>query len=613
MGVVIGLSRWTDQIGLFHRMATNMSQQAANRRDFLLRSAGMVAAASAMGTGMVACGGSDATPAQFAYGVASGDPLADRVILWTHARMPNSSADVPLTWQISKTTSFDSIVASGSITSTAAKGYANKVDATGLSAGSVYYYRFLDTTNTPSAVGTTRTLPTSSVSSVKFAVFSCALYAEGYFNTYDAAAKSGAQYAIHLGDYIYEYGAGATEFGNIATPPGRTPVPTNDIVSLDDYRARYAQYRSDPNLQAAHAAMPWITVWDDHEFANNAWVDGAENHDPATQGSWTARKAAAAQAYHEWLPIRTPDASNLLKIYRRFDFGNIFTLHMLDTRIEGRAKQYDGYGDADGGLTRYATALTSGTDATHPMMSTTQQSWLTSGTAASTATWQILGNQDIMSRFWFPANILQASAALLADPTNPAYQSAVQSAITDYLTAKATFAAGGASALTATQTALLDTSKNPLLPYNLDSWDGYPLQREAILQTIKAQGKQLVTLSGDSHNAWFAKVTTLAGDEVGFEFAGTSVSSPGFESVGLGALASSLDGTAVSPVNGSGLGLVNDLGYADTIRRGYLLMTASTTDVKGEYVFVSTVKSTTYVASVGKTVTVTTAGSVSYA
>lgn len=596
----------------FSQMATNMSQQTANRRDFLLKSAGMVAATSVVGTVLVACGGSEATPAQFAYGVASGDPLADRVILWTHARVPNSSADVALTWQVSKTISFDSIVASGSITSTASKGFTNKVDATGLASGNVYYYRFLDATITSSPVGTTRTLPASNVASVKYAVFSCALYAEGYFNAYDAAAKSGAQYAIHLGDYIYEYGAGPTEFGNSSTPPGHIPVPTTDIVSLDDYRARYAQYRSDPNLQAAHAAMPWIAIWDDHEFANNAWIDGAENHNPATQGSWAARKAVAAQAYHEWLPIRTPDASNLLKIYRRFDFGNIFTLHMLDTRIEGRAKQYDAYGDIDGGLTRYATALATGADASHPMMSTTQQNWLTSGTAASTATWQILGNQDIMSRFWFPANILQASAAALASPTE-ANMATVQASVTDYLTAKATRAAAGTNALDATQTALLDTTRNPLLPYNLDSWDGYPLQREAILQTIKAQGKKLVTLSGDSHNAWFANVTTLTGDQVGFEFAGTSVSSPGFESVGLGTLASSLDGSAVAQVNGSGLGLVNDLGYADTTRRGYLLMTATSNEVKGEYVYVSTVKSTTYVASVGKTVTVTAAGNVAYA
>jgi alkaline phosphatase D len=309
------------------------------------------------------------------------------------------------------------------------------------------------------------------------------------------------------------------------------------------------------------------------------------------------------------MPIRTPDVDNLFKIYRRFDFGNIFTLHMVDTRIEGRDRQYDSYGDADGGITRYVTALTTGTDATHRMMSTTQQNWLTSGMAASTATWQIMGNQDIMARMWFPGSILQAQANATVSPT-PANQQAVMQSISDFLTAKATPAAYR----TPTQAYLVSTSTNPRLPYNLDSWDGYPIQRETILQTIKAQGKKLITLSGDSHNAWFTHVTTLAGDKVGFEFAGSSVTSPGFESAGLGGLASALDGTAVAPgVQGTGLGLIDDLNYADTMRRGYLLMTATSAAVTGEFVFVDTIQSKTYVAATGKTVTVNATGTVSYA
>jgi alkaline phosphatase D len=576
-----------------------------NRRNFLLQSAGAVAAVTTTGTALVGCGGSDTLPAEYKYGVASGDPLADRVILWTYAKIPNSNVNVLLTWQVSTSMSFDGIVASGSVSSSVDTAFTAKVDATGLTAGNTYYYRFLDQIGASSPVGTTRTLPAESAASVKFAVFSCTLYSAGYFNAYDAAAKSGAQYAIHLGDYIYEYGSDPTKFGNgDAVALGRVTGFANDIVSLDDYRTRYALYRSDPNLQALHAAMPWITVWDDHEFANNAWVDGAENHNSSTQGNWSTRKAIAARAYHEWMPIRTLDATNLLKIYRRFDFGNIFTLHVVDTRIEGRDKQYDSYGDADGGIGRYVAALTSGTDSNHHMMSTTQQDWLTSGMAASTAAWQILGNQDIMARMWFPASVLQAYATAAINPTG------VATAINDYLTAKGTRALAGAGALTPTQIALLAA---PKIPYNLDAWDGYPIQRETILQTIKAQGKKLITLSGDSHNAWFANVTTLAGDKVGVEFAGSSVTSPGFESAGLGGLASSLDGTAVTPgVQGSGLGLVDDLNYADTTRRGYLLMTATSASVKGEYVFVDTIKSKTYLAVIGKTVTVTNAGAVTY-
>jgi alkaline phosphatase D len=216
----------------------------------------------------------------------------------------------------------------------------------------------------------------------------------------------------------------------------------------------------------------------------------------------------------------------------------------------------------------------------------------------------VLGNQDIMGRMWIPANVLQAA-------TNPATATPIVGA---YLDAKFTLATRGAPALTPTQTALLDTTKNPLLPYNLDSWDGYPLQREAVLQTIKAQGKKLVALSGDSHNAWFNHLTTLSGTRVGVEFAGASVTSPGFESAGLGSLASSLDGSVVAAgAQGSGLGLITDLNYADTIRRGYLLLTVTAADVKGEYVFVDTVKSTTYHATIGKTITVTSGGTITYA
>jgi len=592
-----------------------------SRRDFLVKSVS-AAASLAVGGTLTACSSDTPAASEFNYGVASGDPLADRVILWTHARIPGSSDAVGLTWQVAADSGFATLVGSGRVSATEASGHTAKVDAAGLAAGTAYFYRFVDDAGVVSPVGTTRTLPDASAASVKLAVFSCTLYSEGLFNAYDAAAKSDAQYAIHLGDYIYEYGSDPAKFGNAdAIALGRVTSPANDTVSLSDYRTRYALYRSDPNLQALHARMPWITIWDDHEFANNAFVSGAENHDPATQGDWSVRKQNAAQAYHEWLPIRTPDPSNLLKIYRRFDFGTLLSLHMLDTRIEGRVQQYAHYGDPAGtpgyqyadyvaGLTPVAGVFP---DAARTMISATQQSWLASGLAASTATWQVLGNQDIMGRMWIPASVLNAQTTAGAAPT-PANLQAVQTAISDYLTAKATRAQAGAGALTPTQTALLNTTVNPRLPYNLDGWDGYPINREAVLQTAKAQGKRLVVLSGDSHNAWFNDLTTLAGEKVGVEFAGSSVTSPGFESAGLGGLASSLDGSVLgSSAVGAGLGLIDDLNYADTIRRGYLLLTVTGANVKGEYLFVSTVKSSAYAASIGRTITVAASGGVSYA
>jgi alkaline phosphatase D len=590
-----------------------------SRRKFMINTTATAAAAVTVSLAGCSSSSSSAGPApKFAFGVASGDPLADRVILWTHAKATDSNATIPLTWQVATDAAFINIVASGRVDATESNGFTAKVDATGLNAGTDYFYRFIGDQNTFSPAGITRTLPAASATSVKFAVFSCSLYSEGFFNAYDAAAKSDAQFALHLGDYIYEYGAGVNQYGNTnAAALGRVAVPATDIVSLADYRARYAQYRSDPNLQAVHAKMPFITVWDDHEFANNAYVGGAENHKAATQGDWNQRKAIASKAYHEWLPIRTPDPANLLKIYRSFDFGNLFSLHMLDTRIEGRDQQYDSFGDADGGIGRYITAITPNaggvtTDSARKMISSTQQTWLASQMNASRATWQIVGNQDIMAKMWIPFSVAQYFGGATANPTLGA------AAIQTYLAAKAKRAAAGAATLNANEAALLNPSQNPRLPFNLDSWDGYPSQREAILQTVKAQGKKLVVLSGDSHNGWFTSLTTLSGERVGFEYAGASVTSTGFESAGLGGLASSLDGSALVPqlgnaAIGAGLGLIDDLNYSDTIRRGYLIMTVTPTAVKGEYVYVSTVKTTAYTTLVGRTITVNATGGVTYA
>jgi alkaline phosphatase D len=590
-----------------------------SRRKFMINTTATAAAAVTVSLAGCSSSSSSAGPApKFAFGVASGDPLADRVILWTHAKATDSNATIPLTWQVATDAAFINIVASGRVDATESNGFTAKVDATGLNAGTDYFYRFIGDQNTFSPAGITRTLPAASATSVKFAVFSCSLYSEGFFNAYDAAAKSDAQFALHLGDYIYEYGAGVNQYGNTnAAALGRVAVPATDIVSLADYRARYAQYRSDPNLQAVHAKMPFITVWDDHEFANNAYVGGAENHKAATQGDWNQRKAIASKAYHEWLPIRTPDPANLLKIYRSFDFGNLFSLHMLDTRIEGRDQQYDSFGDADGGIGRYITAITPNaggvtTDSARKMISSTQQTWLASQMNASRATWQIVGNQDIMAKMWIPFSVAQYFGGATANPTLGA------AAIQTYLAAKAKRAAAGAATLNANEAALLNPSQNPRLPFNLDSWDGYPSQREAILQTVKAQGKKLVVLSGDSHNGWFTSLTTLSGERVGFEYAGASVTSTGFESAGLGGLASSLDGSALVPqlgnaAIGAGLGLIDDLNYSDTIRRGYLIMTVTPTAVKGEYVYVSTVKATAYTTLVGRTITVNANGGVTYA
>jgi alkaline phosphatase D len=294
------------------------------------------------------------------------------------------------------------------------------------------------------------------------------------------------------------------------------------------------------------------------------------------------------------MPIRTPDLSDLFKIYRKFDFGTLFTLHMVDTRIEGRTRQaYAWYGDPfDPRVQPYAWADYSAgltpvggiyPDAANKMMSDTQFAWLTGNINSSSKAWQIIGNQDIMAKLWYPVSVVAANAQ------GP---SAFQTAVGTYLARKAGDPA--------------NTAADVKVPINMDSWDGYPINRELLLRTIQGTGKKLVVLSGDSHNAWFNDLRTLDGStKVGVEFATTSVTAPGYESAGLGELAPYIDGSAVaSGLNGTRAGLIDDVNYVETKRRGYLLMTVTATAVKGEYVFVDSIRSKSYAASVDKTITV---------
>lgn len=550
----------------------------SSRRNFVIRMASVAAVLGSSGA-LSACGGSDSVQpgevAAFNYGVASGDPLADRVILWTHAKT-SSDQPVLLVWQMAADASFSLLAASGTTTATADTGFTAKVDATGLAANTEYFYRFVAPNNAVSPVGRTRTLPVGDVAEVKLAVFSCSDYPAGYFNAYDAATSSGAQFALHLGDYIYEYKDGVYPPATSAVA-ARISAPANEIVTLADYRARHALHKADPYAKALHARMPMIAIWDDHEFANNAWMDGAENHNPLTQGSWAARKAIASSVYHEWMPIRSPDPANLLKIYRSFDFGNLLSLHMLDTRIIGREHQPDRTFDAQGRDIADPAFLPYAFNRSKQMMGSTQQTWLDTQMTASKATWQILGNQTVMARIVLPASVLAANLSTAS--------------VTAYLTAKGT----PAQLRTSAQNDLLDPAKNPKISYNFDSWEGYTDQREQVLASAakqKAAGKKFAVLSGDSHNAWFNKLTLRDGTQVGAEFAGMSVTSSGFEGVFPPSVfpPATLAATIKS--------MVDDISYFDSSRRGYMLITVTPAQVKGDYIYVSSVTSSSYTTAV---------------
>ena len=270
---------------------------------------------------------------RFQHGVASGDPLMDRIILWTRctpAESASSATSLQVEWWISTNQSGKNPVASGVASAQPIHDYCVKVDATGLSADTNYYYGFTND-GVNSRIGQTRTLPTATTDHIRLAVTSCANYPQGYFNAYRQIADTNNLHAVLcLGDYLYEYGN--TEYGD-GEPLNRVPEPNKEIVSLTDYRERHAQHKAESDLQDAHARHPWIVTWDDHESANNSWTGGAENHNPDKgEGAWSTRKAAAIKSYYEWMPVRELPSG----LFRNFRFGNLVDLIMLDTRLEGR-------------------------------------------------------------------------------------------------------------------------------------------------------------------------------------------------------------------------------------------------------------------------------------
>ena len=536
--------------------------------------------AAALGTlPLAACGGGDddAPAVQFAHGVASGDPLADRVILWTRVTPPaDFSAEIPVQWEVASDAAFASIVARGELRTSAARDYTVKVDATGLKPATAYHYRFKAFEAT-SPTGRTRTLPTGSVAQVKLAVFSCANYPAGYFNVYaDAARRGDLDATVHLGDYIYEYGQGGYASGNAAAL-SRLSQPANEILSLADYRTRHAQYRTDADLQALHAAAPMIAVWDDHEIANDTWMNGAENHQ-AAEGSFATRKAVALQAYHEWMPTRNaqPDV-----IYRSFAFGNLLALHMLDTRVVGRDAQVD-YAAffKPGGFDAAGFTAAVGNPA-RQLLGTAQTQWLQQQMAASSATWQMLGQQVLMGRMNIPAPILMETLQPGSGVTVSRYAAIVAKA----RTAPAT--------LTPEEQAIL---AQPSIPYNLDAWDGYQAARETVLGMARAMNKNLVVLSGDTHNAWASELNDMNGNPVGVEFATSSVSSPGFEEY--------LPNENPATLSAALLQLVEPLKYCDTARRGYMVVTATATECRAQWVYVNTITSGQFTTSAETTLAV---------
>ncbi|GIV34785.1 MAG: alkaline phosphatase D [Chitinophagales bacterium] len=312
--------------------------------------------------------------APFYHGVASGDPLPDAVIIWTRVTVEDVSATV--SWKVSQDTLFTTLVANGTATTDASRDYTVKVDVTGLQPATYYYYQF-EHNGRKSLIGRTKTAPAGNNTHIRFAVVSCSDYESGYFNAYEHIMyRNDIDAVLHLGDYIYEYATDGLT-GNI---PGRVTDPPHEIITLDDYRARYSHYRLDPQLRGLHQQYPFITTWDDHETANNSWVGGAENHDPNTEGDWFVRKANGKQAYFEWLPVRESTVDPL-RIYRKLNYGKLADLLVLDTRLEGRDQQ----------------STTTNQDPNRTILGQDQYNWLTANLSDTTTVWKIVAQQVMMA------------------------------------------------------------------------------------------------------------------------------------------------------------------------------------------------------------------------
>lgn len=501
----------------------------------------------AFGAGALAIPGAAAAIAArgFTHGVASGEPSQNSVLLWTRYV---SARDTMLHAEVSESPSFERVVDGGSVTASAEHDHTAKLTATGLQPGRWYYYRFRAANGDVSPVGRTRTLPDGPVGRFGLGVFSCSNLPFGWFNAYaHAAVRDDLDVMVHLGDYLYEYQRGRYP-AESASLPGRLIDPASEIIQLADYRLRHAAYLADPDLCRLRQSFPLIAMWDDHESANNSWIGGAENHQPATEGAWAVRKAAAARAYREWLPVADSD-------YQEYRIGDLATIFRPETRLTGRTIEHTLAEAAAGADLKAAlTAFRDGPwqDPSATIMGLDQERRLAEGlrrSAADGVRWQVLAQQVLMGSVFTPPEAV------------------------DWLGPNA-----DARSKTHRQIELIASSLN--LPENLDSWDGYPAARSRLLKSAQDANANLVVLSGDTHNCW-AYDLDQGGAPAGVELAGQSVTSPGLESE-----------IPVSPSDAEQAVMRRNpaLKWANFERRGYLSVEITPSHVTGEWNFLETIR-----------------------
>lgn len=480
----------------------------------------------------------------FQHGVASGDPLSDRVILWSRVTPPDhakSRERVEVRYVVATDPRLKRVVLRGRTVTSAARDFTVNVDAIGLRPNTTYYYRFA-AEDSKSPVGRTKTLPLGRTERLRMAVVSCSNHAYGYFNAYGRIAqRADLDLVMHLGDYLYEYGAG--QYGSV-----RTPEPPTEMVSLADYRARHAQYKRDADSQAMHRQHPMVAIWDDHETANNAWKDGAENHQPATEGIWAARVAAALQAYYEWMPVRQVDSANPRRNNRSYAYGDLADLIMLEERLGARSQQLEGTISTPFGLAFTQTGAF--LDPTRQLLGSDEEAWLSGKLRTSTAKWKMLGQGVMFAQLKVPGYGLPN-------------------------------AQGGGLFL------------------NSDQWDGYQPARDRIYEVLKGGNGQapvnnVVILTGDIHSSWAADLSQDPNNPVvanggydpvsgegsrAVEFVGTSVSSPGIDTDTTGQIAGAL--RSANP----------HFKFINLVKRGYMLLDVTPDRAVAEWWHLDTVAS----------------------
>ena len=535
-----------------------MSQTRLTRRGALIGAAGAGLAASACSPAPEAFrpGGRGS----FLHGVASGDPDATSVVLWTALTADGGGYRGV---EVARDADFTDIVFSAGeeIAYVMVQPLGTlKILATGLQPGQSYFYRFrLNDEYSP--VGVTRTLPRGGIDRYRIGVFSCSNFPAGHFNAYREAAETGdLDLVIHLGDYIYEYGMGQYATSH-AQALNRVPEPAHEILTHADYVARHAQYKTDPDLQALHAAAPWIMSWDDHETANNSWQGGAENHNDG-EGAWAERRDAALRAWYDWTPTREPE--DLRDHYGVYEIGDLATLCLIESRLVARDQEIlnDSFpvaSDADASDPEVLAAIETwkrdvvGAE-DRELIGATQIAGIRNACAASRAAgkpWRILANQVVMGRVNFP-NFAEEMPAWLRW----------------YATRDNEFA----------RNFILRTRFG--IPFNLDMWDGYPAERERLYAALREADADVITITGDVHSFWTNDLVDRDGHRIGTELVGTSVTSPspfsGFAAPGVDYGRMMVEANA-------------DVAHCNMVDHGYIRLTLTPETAEADYVTVSTI------------------------